>query len=207
MTEPPSYAVIAAQLAAMKSPCAKSKRGAALFDSVIAEGGARAGRRNPMLYGGTGFNGQPTPFRCDGSKACRAACGQLCLHAEQRAIIEAIRSDDVGPRGADLVHVKVVDGVVVPGGGPSCWQCSRLVVDSGIRGVWLFEQTDCPSERCPFCTGEFCNVHQDGCECGSVERHTGIQPPQGEWTFYDADQFHRLTLRHERNRLPIIEAR
>ncbi len=48
-------------------------------------------------------------------------------------------------RDLELVHVKVVGEVVVAGGPPSCWQCSREVVEYGIRGVWLYtEQPDDP---------------------------------------------------------------
>jgi site-specific DNA-cytosine methylase len=41
----------------------------------------------------------------------------------------------------DLVHVELgPDGGVVPCDGPSCWQCSREILDVGfVGGVWLYE--------------------------------------------------------------------
>lgn len=84
------------------------------------------------------------------------------MHAEQRAIIRAVGCDDVGD--LELVHVKVVDGKVVAGKGPSCLQCSRLVVETGLRGVWLFER--------------------DEDDRGDRER----------WVYYTAVAFHEATL-------------
>ena len=107
-----------------QSPCAKSKRGVVVFQT----GGAM-----PTQLIASGCNGPPGDFVCDGSDACRAVCGKIAVHAEDRAIRGAGRFAE----GADLLHVKVVDGVAVPSGGPSCWQCSRTIVDAGIEGVWL----------------------------------------------------------------------
>jgi deoxycytidylate deaminase len=175
MTQPPDHVIEVAREAALRSPCEKSKRGAVLFDRSRSEFSA-ADRRQRIV--GIGYNGQPEPFSCNGSEACRAACGKLCLHAEQRAILGM---SDYGVRAEfELVHVKVVDGVVVPGGGPSCWQCSRLVVEVGIRGVWLYEFP-----------------------AGNLTGHD-LREVVGEWRFYLATDFHRETAVH--NGLPIIEA-
>lgn len=101
------------------SPCAKSKRGVVIWDQagVVA----------------VGTNHQPRGFSCDGSTACREACNRLCVHAEETAILRARRS----VVGCDMLHIKVVDGRAVPSGHPSCWQCSRVVLDSGIARLWL----------------------------------------------------------------------
>lgn len=171
MTKPIESCIAAARHAATLSPCAKSNRGAVVFDP------------NTGRIVGRGWNHQPIGYACDGSAACRAACGELCIHAEDAAI-RAVPSNlllDGQMHGLDLVHVKVVDGQVVPGGGPSCWQCSRLVVDVGIKGVWLYE------------------LHEIA--------YLPSDPVPGKWRFYRADEFHRLTLQHSRNRLPVIEAR
>jgi hypothetical protein len=69
----------------------------------------------------------------------------------------------------DLLHVKVIDGAVVPGGGPSCWQCSRLVVEARLRGVWLYEYPP-----------------------GDLTGHD-LREVVGVWRFYDALNFHRIT--------------
>jgi hypothetical protein len=40
-----------------------------------------------------------------------------------------------------MLHVKIdpMTSKVVAGGPPSCWQCSRMLLDSQIRGIWLYE--------------------------------------------------------------------
>lgn len=209
---PPSYAIEAARTAAMQSPCAKSKRGAVLFSRTYENARVRNNVAEPnTLYqavgqafiSGIGFNGQPEGFTCTGTDACRRDCAKLCMHAEQRALIDVHTSIDASELGdLELVHVKVVDGAVVPGGSPSCWQCSRLVVESGIRGVWLFEKTDCPSATCRMCSGAWCTICGPGdagtgfyCEHATDERHRGAQPPQGAWHFYTATEFHIATLK------------
>jgi deoxycytidylate deaminase len=123
----PAEALAYAVMIGSQSPCAKSKRGVVVFQT----GGAM-----PAQFIASGCNGPPPPFTCDGSAACRANCGKVAIHAEDRAIRGA------GPlaEGADLLHVKVENGRAVASGGPSCWQCSRTVVDAGIEGVWLLHE-------------------------------------------------------------------
>ena len=162
MKTPPDYAIESARKAALRSPCAKSKRGVVLFCGEDTT-------EECVVVAGEGFNGPPPGFACDRSDACRRDCAKLCLHAEDRAIRQALVEWSAPPLDdVELLHVKVVDGQVVPGGGPSCWQCSRLVVEAGLRGVWLYEQT-------------------------------GIAPSGGgalaSWRFYTAEEFHRTTLR------------
>lgn len=138
-----------AAAAAVRSPCAKSQRGVLVF-------------RADGTVVGRGFNAQPKPFACDGSDACRASCGKLCEHAEAAALRDA---GPIHPQAVvHLLHVKVVRGVAVPSGPPSCWQCSRAILAAGISSVWLLHQ-------------------------GGVKGYT-------------AEDFHRLTLEHER--LPVL---
>ena len=206
MTQPPGYAIEIARQTALKSPCAKSRRGVVLFTCD-----PRYGRDGLTTIAGVGFNGQPSGFGCDRSDACRRGCAKLCLHAEQRAIMDAIGGpspwsslplDDL-----ELVHVKVVDEQVVPGGGPSCWQCSRLVVEVGLRGVWLFEAQRWHDElTCQACRRVTIVAQHAGttgvCErCDQVYRLLEMpgkrvyDPQSGAWRFYEAARFHRETLR------------
>lgn len=151
-----------ARVVATHSPCAKSKRGCIVVDSDT---------RAFTVYG-SGFNGPPPPFSCDGSESCRSSCRHVCIHAEARAIIAATSS--AGNRtvplsltcrlkalsGLAMVHIKVdAAGVAVPSGPPSCEQCSKLVLDSGLDGIWLWVEAD-------------------------------------DWRFYPAKEFHDLTLKH-----------
>lgn len=177
---PPDYVIEYARQAALQSPCAKSKRGVALFSP---------GRAEEIAIARSGFNGPPPGFKCigddrkDGWK-CREHCAKLCMHAEQRVILKALgehqRWGAMPLFDLELVHVKVIDGVAVPGGGPSCWQCSRLVVEVGLRGVWLYED------------------NREGVSRGGdalVEHWPSDLPhPIPSWRFYDATTFHLTTL-------------
>lgn len=108
--------------AAQVSPCL-SKRGAAVFlgDDVYA----------------TACNTQVAPFVCVGSESCKLRCRHTAIHAEQAALLMA----GLFANGRDMLHVKVVDGQLVPSGPPSCTQCSKLIVAAGIRFMWLYHET------------------------------------------------------------------
>lgn len=121
---PPNFALDAAVDASRLSPC-RSKRGVAVY----------AAQSNLIV--GLGHNQQVAPFECDGSLACKVTCREMALHAEQAALLQAGKS----AAGCDMLHVKTVDGALVPSGGPSCVQCSKLVVPAGILGVWLFHES------------------------------------------------------------------
>lgn len=130
MTNIFNEAAMAAVRVGAASPCAKSKRGVVIFDQtrVLA----------------LGNNHPPRGFACSGSEACRAACPKLCVHAEQAALAALGPVDPTTGEpwaNLDLLHVKVVDGLPVPSGPPSCWQCSRAILDhGGIIGVWLLHE-------------------------------------------------------------------
>ncbi len=89
-------------------------------------------------------------------RAIRAAAGEL----------HGVLVLGIAPR-CDLVHVKIGDdGRLVAGGLPSCWQCSRAILDCGfIDGVWLYEEW-------PTSDGGVSDV----------------------WHRYTAESFHRTTL-------------
>jgi deoxycytidylate deaminase len=107
---------------ARKSPCAKTKRGVVVFH--------RDG------YESIGWNHPPLGFACDGSPECRAACGQVCVHAEMDALLGLTLQGQT----LEMLHVKVVDGKAVPSSYPSCWQCSRLILEARITTMWLLHE-------------------------------------------------------------------
>ena len=113
--------------AAKQSPCVKSQRGVVIW------------RRDMTLPISVGWNHPPAPHECGRNEACRAACNKLCIHAEMDAILKALETRGV----ADfyLLHVKVVDGKAVPSGLPSCWQCSRLILQCRMKAVWLLHES------------------------------------------------------------------
>ncbi len=152
--KPPSFAVTAAIEVATWSPCQKSKRGVALYRIVEPMNPTQNDVIARYVDGWFGWNGPPevtdrnncivdaTDRRlCDGSPACRASCGERCVHAEGRALLHGGFTALYGPVGMHLVHAKVVDRELVAGGGPSCPECSKMILDAKIAGVWLYEQT------------------------------------------------------------------
>lgn len=137
LTAPPSHVLAQAQrIAAVRPPgrCVKSPRGAVVFDSAS------------HVIHGWGFNAPPLPMTCTGTERCRKICRRICEHAEARAIDATLQAVDVGGLARDrrvlhLVHVKLgPDGLIMPGGPPSCADCSKRILGCGfINGVWLFE--------------------------------------------------------------------
>jgi len=117
--------------AALGSTCLKSRRGVVVFSRV-----------HGVLS--SGHNGPPPPFVCDGSEQCRAACGKISVHAEMRAILALdshARKAHAKTGCLEMLHVKIDEGGrAVPSGPPSCWQCSRHVLETGISRVWLLDE-------------------------------------------------------------------
>jgi deoxycytidylate deaminase len=120
---PPEHIVRFAVEAAARSPC-RSKRGAAIW--------------NPAVAGSLislGYNRQIAPFTCDGTDKCKSHCRQTAIHAEQAALLDA----DGSVAGMEMLHVKVVDGALVPSGVPSCVACSKLIAAVRLEAMWLYQ--------------------------------------------------------------------
>lgn len=152
-------------------------------------------RRETIVGHASAMNGPPSPITCDGSSRCRKSCGMRCVHAEMRALslleLASCRrafsglNDDAAFRArCELVHVKIgADGKVIPGGSPSCWQCSRLILEAQIGAVWLFEHSE-----------EFGARGTPSWGADVTEYPT--DHPQGSWIRYSAEEFHRETCRN-----------
>jgi hypothetical protein len=94
------------------------------------------------------------------------------VHAEVQAVRHAWHEFAL-EYGAELVHVKIdSDGKLEAGGGPSCWQCSREILDAGIAAVWLYERV------APMPGPDIYNISTERCEI---------------WHRYTAEEFHRVT--------------
>lgn len=139
-SSPPGWLVTTALEMARRSPC-RSQRGVVIYDPTTG------------TYRGAGYNGPPAPFECPGRDHCRGFCGQLAVHAEMRAL----RSVSGASVALDLVHVeRAPDGRVVACSGPSCWQCSREIVDVGfVAGVWLYQVASSGAAWCRYSAVEF----------------------------------------------------
>lgn len=192
MMKPPDEIIELAVKTARLSPCAKSKRGVVIYSPP-----EDPSDPHDVTAIANGFNGQPKPFTCDASERCRETCAKRCAHAEERAIrqaciVEALGTFDANRdrsirdltlvlgnlREYEAVHVKVdAVGNLTWGGGPSCWQCSRTVLDVNLGAFWLYErenqQWECPytdigkrgakilMDMCPYCTREACTRHPE----------------------------------------------
>ena len=124
---PPTELVIAASAAARAahdhSGCLRSRRGVAIWQPD--SGHLTLGTNTPS-----------PAIVCDGTDACKAVCGRICIHAEQMALLRCKNAE-----GAEMVHVKVDGkGQMVPSGPPSCDQCSKLILHAGIAGMWLLHE-------------------------------------------------------------------
>ena len=125
----PEHALKLAVEAGALATCQKSLRGVVIFHP-----------HDRFASSITAFNGPPAPFACDGSAACRAACNQVAVHAEARAILAALGAGVKLRLGWEMLHVKVVDGQAVPSGPPSCVKCSQLILESGLSTMWLLHE-------------------------------------------------------------------
>lgn len=170
--KPPALAIAAAIDQARLSPCMKDRRGVVIW---------RRGLPTDTYFprAGGGYNGLPGTGGCLRTSECQAACGKLCVHAEMRAIREALVCERTH-RLADFdgLHVKLnADLQLEAGGGPSCWQCSREIVDVDLGNFWLYEVVLSPGEWSPWDDVDAYGVH-------------------ARWRRYTAEWFHRATLRH-----------
>lgn len=204
MKQPPTQIIEAARQVALRSPCAKSKRGVVLFNPMLLPSRPLLGDSAGAIAT-LGYNGPPPGFACKDTMVCRGNCAEVCLHAEQRAIMDALRFSVSSIDGLELVHIKVVPGPEPGGGGivatgpPSCLQCSRIIAEVHLRAVWLWESTDrAGAPRAP---------DHPRCDCG--QRAAAEKPGQlilhrtpscpamaanAEWRRYSSAHFHRATL-------------
>lgn len=121
------WALNQAVQAAKNSNC-KSKRGVVIWN-----------RETGIIS--YGWNAPPKPMVCDGSEACRANCAKTAVHAEQAALIETIdRKSFTNIKECEMIHVKIIDGEAVTSEKPSCWQCSKLILASGLKSMWLYQK-------------------------------------------------------------------
>lgn len=124
-------AVFDAYSEALKSTCIKSQRGVIIFN-----------RREGILS--RGYNGPPNGFLCN-EAFCVNMCSQRAVHAEQMALLrynpQATLPESKNPFEveADLLHVRMKNGRVEDlDASPTCLECSKLIVLSGIKRVWLY---------------------------------------------------------------------
>lgn len=123
-----------AERAAQNSTCLRTKCG-----SVIIKNGKIIG---------VGFNSPPfgleSQRRCENQKDGyhkKVTDKTCCVHAEQRAIMDALRRNPKELKGARLYFVRLGgDGKKAPSGKPYCTICSKMALDVGIAEFVLWHK-------------------------------------------------------------------
>lgn len=157
---------------AMESPC-RSKRGAVISSS------------DGRLIS-SGFNHQPFPFQCDGSERCKRNCGKTAIHAEQSAILAAHEP----VTGAWMLHAKAKQWKPCASMAPSCLECSKLILASGIS--WMHLLHDPAAQILPgaVVVGEVEGFLSDGTSgVLQLRRYSAA-----DFHFLTAEYFHRIDL-------------
>ncbi len=132
----------AAAKQALKSCCLRSRCGAVLVSP-----------RRPYLIG-KGYNSPPQnkPLeRClkdadlpDGFRRDNVKTDlSCCVHAEQRALLNAVRNHPAQVPGSRMYFVRIDDkGMMLPSGKPWCLVCSKLMYDEYVSEMVLWHKED-----------------------------------------------------------------
>jgi len=122
---------------AKKATCSRSKCGSIILKSWATP--------NFIEIIGEGYNSMPTDIQTDcfkdglpdnfkSDKTC-------CIHAEQRAIIEAFKNHPKSVPGSDLLFIRLDDqGNPKHSGEPYCTICSKMALDAGISRFFLWHK-------------------------------------------------------------------
>lgn len=119
---------------ALQATCSRSKCG-----SVIVKGNEIIGR---------GYNSPPLGLesqrRCSNSKKdydLKVTDKTCCVHAEQRAIMDALRTNPENIFGSRLYFIRVdEEGNPKRAGNPYCTICSKMALDAGIAEFVLWHE-------------------------------------------------------------------
>jgi len=144
----------AAMLAACNASCKRSKCG-----SVIVKEGKIIGE---------GFNSPPagdeSQRRCDNSKSQyhpKVTDKTCCVHAEQRAIMDALKNNADKIAGSILYFVRLDDeGKEAVSGSPYCTICSKMALDAGVKEFVLRHEQGV----CAYNTKEYNDISFAYCE-------------------------------------------
>lgn len=119
---------------AQKATCERSKCGC-----IIVKAGKIIGK---------GFNSPPQDLefqrrcRCDKAQYHRKVTDKTCcIHAEQRAILDALKSAPDQLSGSDLYFIRLdQEGKISKAGDPYCTICSKMALEVGIRNFHLWHE-------------------------------------------------------------------
>lgn len=140
------YIMLAGEVA-KDATCTRSKCG-----SVIV---------NLDLILGTGFNSPvgnlENQRRCDNPKTIydkKVTDKTCCVHAEQRAIMDALSSNSKNLDGSRLYFVRLKNEQISKSGEPYCTICSKMALDVGIDEFVLYKKDGI----CVYDTQEYNNL-------------------------------------------------
>lgn len=119
---------------AQKATCERSKCGC-----IIVKAGKIIGK---------GFNSPPQNLesqrrcQCDKNQYHRKVADKTCcIHAEQRAILDALKSASDQLPGSDLYFIRLdQEGKLSKAGEPYCTICSKMALEVGIRNFHLWHE-------------------------------------------------------------------
>lgn len=133
---------------AKKASCLRAKCG-----SVVVKSGSIIGK---------GFNSPPKNL--ESQRRCKRKSGlkkgfksdrTCCIHAEARAIADAIKNNPKELVDSQLYFVRIDDsGTMKKSGDPYCTYCSKLSLDSGIKEFVLWQEKGI----CIYDTEEYNNI-------------------------------------------------
>ncbi len=96
---------------------------------------------------GKGYNAPPLDAEMNRTCARELQPGKpkydqtCCVHAEWRAIVDALKNDAQAVAGSTLYFTRVDSaGIIVKSGQPYCTVCSRLALDVGIKAFILWHE-------------------------------------------------------------------
>ncbi len=97
---------------------------------------------------GVGYNSPPG--NKENQRRCTCEKSQLhpkitdktcCIHAEQRAIIDALKNNPEKIENSTLLFVRIdKEGKIEPAGKPYCTICSKFALDAGIKDFILLHE-------------------------------------------------------------------
>lgn len=137
------YIAIAAEVA-QNSTCQRSRCGSIVVHERVPEGESAL---ESMIIG-RGFNSPPgekgKQRRCSQSKDsyhAKVTDKTCCVHAEQRAIVDALKINSHKIAGSRLYFIRLdEDGKPSWAGKPYCTICSKLALDVGIKEFILWRE-------------------------------------------------------------------
>lgn len=152
-------------MAAMESTCLRHRCGAVIRKSEISYYEKIEGKRYDRMNMDVsdhllsfGWNSPPRNLesqrRCLENKAklhTKITDKTCCVHAEQRAIMEALKNNAGALPGARIYFARIDDeGNMVESGEPYCTICSKMALDVGIkewvlwhpRGITLYDSEE-----------------------------------------------------------------